>query len=911
MPGGRIRGYLTYWGKSAAPNGITYHLLPYHCFDVAAVAWAWLEADRLLRRRLARLTGWPEAGVAPLLAFLAGIHDLGKFSPGFQALVAELCRHLHGTGFTNHLRRPHPQLSALAGEQIVARLWREQGWFGSQGLIVEDEYEWGEFLGAWQPAWAFHHGWPLGGDNLPLKSAFPPPHDQAVAEFCADLAGQLGGHEPWLRGWEPYAHAGGVRRASWLIAGLIVAADWLASNEAHFTWEPSPLPLAEYWPRALKQARDALKGSGLLPARPAAFQGVGALFPHIERPRPLQAWAGTTPLAPGPQLFILEDQTGSGKTEAALVLGLRFMEAGQAQGIYFGLPTMATANAMYQRLEDEGVLTRLFQPLPRPSLALVHSRARFHAWYDNAMGQAPSPGQKEAYGEESSAAQCAAWLADSNKRAVLASLGVGTLDQALTAALPVRHQALRLLGLGRGLLIADEVHAYDPYTTQVLCGLLTFQAALGGSAVLLSATLPLATRRKLSEAFALGLGLESWDAPRAMDYPLVTRLDGRGLAEEPIARRPEAARTVPVRLVSDPGQVVQRLAAAVEAGARVAWIRNTVDDAREAWEDLSARLGPERVTLFHARYALCDRLAREQEVLKIFGEKPIPGLGGRLLVATQVAEQSLNLNFDLLATDLAPIDLILQRLGRLWRYPLPPEQRPLSRPELLVLSPEPVEDAPAHWYAALFPRARWVYQHHGQLWLTARELARRGEIAVPEQARALMEAVYGEASEEIPEALIPKEDAQKGKDMAAMSQAWMNCLSPNQAYGAAQGFWEEDTPTRLGRAQCHLRLARWESGLLTPWAEGKAQTDDPARLWELSSVAVSKGRVAAEAPIADPALRRAVEEAKAAWPGSTSERVLLIPLTPGPEGEWDGIALGKKGKEAKLSYHPQRGVAIN
>jgi CRISPR-associated endonuclease/helicase Cas3 len=393
-----------------------------------------------------------------------------------------------------------------------------------------------------------------------------------------------------------------------------------------------------------------------------------------------------------------------------------------------------------------------------------------------------------------------------------------------------------------------------------------------------------------------------------MDYPLATRLDARGLGEERIVRRLEAARAVPVRLISDPEQVALRLAAAVEAGARVAWIRNTVDDAREAWQDLSGRLGPERVTLFHARFALCDRLAREEEVLRLFGKEREELGGGRLLIATQVIEQSLDLDMDLLATDLAPMDLILQRLGRLWRHER--EGRPLPGPELLVLSPPPTDDAPANWYAALFPQAQWVYQHHGQLWLTARELARRGEIAVPGQARALMEAVYGEAAEEPPQALQPREDKQSGQDQADMSLAWMNCLSPTLAYGEALSFWEEDTPTRLGRRQSILRLARWEKGRLAPWAEGRVQTDDPARVWELSSVAVSRNRAAAEAPIADPALKRAVEETKAAWPDRVAERVLLVPLTPGPEGEWDGLVRDKDEHIAELRYHSERGLSL-
>lgn len=174
-----------------------------------------------------------------------------------------------------------------------------------------------------------------------------------------------------------------------------------------------------------------------------------------------------------------------------------------------------------------------------------------------------------------------------------------------------------------------------------------------------------------------------------------------------------------------------------------------------------------------------------------------------------------------------------------------------------------------------------------------------------------MEAVYDDpAAEELPSALQQKEDRREGMDMADMSQAWMNCLSPGEAYGQAMAAWEEDTPTRLGRRQSQLRLTRWRDGRLTPWAEGRVQTQEPAHLWELSTVAVGKGRVAGEAPISDSALKRAVDDTRAAWPDRLRERVLLIPLTPGPEGQWQGRALDKDGKEVELKYHPDRGLEL-
>ena len=364
----------------------------------------------------------------------------------------------------------------------------------------------------------------------------------------------------------------------------------------------------------------------------------------------MQAWAQTVPLAPGPLLAIIEDTTGSGKTEAALILAHRLMAEGRAHGLFFALPTMATADAMLP--VSAPATGACVLPGSRPSLGLAHGQARLHEGFRELdprdAGTSDEIGEEEA---EPAGPSCAAWIADDRRKAFLAEIGAGTVDQALLAALPIRHAALRLLGLSRRVLIVDEVHAYHPYMRAELCGLLRFQAALGGSAILLSATLPQAMKRDLAEAFQCG-GRASLVA---LAYPLATLVGAGRMTEHAVAVRAEAVRRLPVRRLETVEQAAEAVRAASATGAAVAWIRNTVDDAILAHAMLRD-CGPATL-LFHARFALCDRAPLEQEVLRRFGRNSAGRSG--IVVATQVIEQSLDLDFDLIVTDLAPIDLLI------------------------------------------------------------------------------------------------------------------------------------------------------------------------------------------------------------------------------------------------------------
>ncbi|MBI3065257.1 MAG: CRISPR-associated helicase Cas3' [Deltaproteobacteria bacterium] len=450
-------------------------------------------------------------------------------------------------------------------------------------------------------------------------------------------------------------------------------------------------------------------------------------------------------------------------------------------------------------------------------------------------------------------------VADNRKKAFLAAVGVGTLDQALLAVLPSRHQSLRLLGLGRSVLIVDEVHAYDPYMHTLLRNLLQFHAAQGGSAILLSATLPRKTRQELVNSFRQGTGDVSFPL-QVNDYPLFTHVNPAGGLEQPISARRGSSRTVRVKIVHESATVETLVKEAAAAGRCACWVRNTVADAVSAYERLSRDLGEDNVMLFHARFALGDRLELERDVLRLFGkDSSHEDRAGKILIATQVVEQSLDLDFDFMVTDLAPIELIIQRAGRLHRHPR--GARGLAT--LCILCP-PLNAAPkSTWYSDVFPQASYVYPSHGQLWLAANMLIERGKFIVPDDARCLVETVYGEEEGDVvPQELRKRDLDADGKSRADISLAQLNGLNLDAGYTTTLNQWLEDTvtPTRVGAPTTTVRLARWDGTTLMPWFS----TDRFA--WDLSQVSVNRARIA-EPSHHDKVLEAEVERATESMPG--------------------------------------------
>ena len=789
-----------------------------HMLDVAACAERLIEGHAAFRRL--------SDAQRRALVILVALHDVGKLSESFRALI---CRGERG-------KSPHWQLSHFLLRGALAEVLRGLG---------ADEWVRTELYAAV----AGHHGKPptntRKGREQRERDREVGSGREAALEWSARLI------ELFPDASLEVMTVDEAKALSWALSGLTVAADWVGSNTAWFPFEPDLRHIEGALSQSRCRAGCAVGAAGLDPPRPARADG-GALT-GLDQLRPMQEAASSVVLDDGPQLAVLEDSTGTGKTEAALILAHRMIAAGKARGLFFALPTMATSDAMFGRMQE--VAPRLFEA--PPSVVLTHSRAKLHEAVRDLRG---------AKHDETPEANGVAWLTDNRRRSLLATVGVGTVDQALLGVLPTRFSTLRLFGLADKVLIIDEAHSYDPYMREELEALLTMQARLGGSAILMTATLPLAMRRAYVEAFQEGLAVLA-EAPSAVHYPGL-HLVGPGVRSRVVEPSAESVRTVAVARLSCAVDAVDVLTEAAAAGAACVWVRNAVDDAIEAAETLKQR-GID-TDLLHARFAMVDRLRHERALMGRFG-KGGKERKGRVLVATQVVEASLDLDFDAMVSDLAPAGSLIQRAGRLWRHMENP--RPVPGPTLHVLSPDPDKVEGNDWLHQVLDRGAWVYRLDEQ-WLTARAVFGAGEIASPDGLRALIEAVHGEDAPQVPELLLEAQLKADGEASARRGLAGTNVVNGAAGYlTGTRGAIGNDAlfPTRLGEQQITMALARCNGDRLVPWADG----EDPDIAWALSEVSASRKRFARLLPDQETPEIWAVKES---WPDWRREACPVCPV---------------------------------
>jgi CRISPR-associated endonuclease/helicase Cas3 len=874
-----------WWGKARPIEGARFIFHPNWChgLDVAAVAGELMVRLPALASRIGRPLGLDGPACRSLVLTLAALHDIGKFTLAFQLKEPGLWPAQSG--------RPPRNAPWQMRHDAAGLLLLHHAAIG--GLLSEHlGPRWPDLSLGMLPAVAGHHGKPVPSETVSIDRLAPPGLLACTVDFARQVLDLIrptplgdGATAPSGLRWE---RAGQL--SSWPLSGLMVLADWIGSNQDWFPYADPSADFAGYFEEASDRARMAVDMAGIARAAGGAYRGVSVLVDG-RPPSPMQRFLDGAAIPSGPGLTIIEDVTGSGKTEAAVALAWRLIAAGHAEGVMMALPTMATANAMFDRIARHA--RTFFAEESTPSLSLAHGRSRLHdAFRAIALGGGLTAAETDAERAEDSALVCPVWIASETRRAFLADLGIATVDQALLAVLAAKYQSLRLGGLVGKVLIVDEVHAYDSYMLAELDRLLTFHAALGGSAILLSATLPLSRRQRLAKAFAEGLGRPA-PALSATGFPLATAIDGAGESETALPVREELARRVRVRLVHDVEEAHDLVAEADRRGAAVAYLRNTVDDVLDTADALAAR-GID-ATVFHARFTAGDRQAIEADILTRFG--PASGEERRgVVVASQVIEQSLDLDFDLFVTDLAPIDLIIQRAGRLWRHRR--TARPVDVPELVVVSPRPATDAGKDWLKSLFPRAGGIYPNHARLWLTAKLLAEKGVIATPDDSRALIEAVYGgNAIAAAPPALERMGLEAEGQDLADAAVAYLNLLRLKDGYSRSTGAWVSDvrTPTRLGDERTTIRLGRWVGKELRPFADDR----DPVRAWALSEISVRRNWLGTPPdPPAD--VTAAIAREKARWPAFERD-LRLLPMNDAESHQWWSV-------DGSFTYHRKRGL---
>lgn len=480
-----------------------------------------------------------------------------------------------------------------------------------------------------------------------------------------------------------------------LLAGLTTVADWIGSGQLF----DNP---AEDWQPKIQQAIEA---AGFVTPKVKP----NLTFEQVFGFSPREAQSQLFEHANQPGVYVLEAPMGLGKTEAALYAAYRLLEQNKATGIYFALPTQLTSEKIHERvseflsaiLEDDSLHTN---PI------LLHGQA----WLKQSMGEDASPG--------------GAWFSQ-GKKGILAPFAVGTIDQALMAVLHVKHGFVRTFGLAGKVVILDEVHTYDAYTGTVMDELVDALRQLHCTVIILSATLTQARRQALLKT------------PVVEDaYPLISGLANNTFSE--IAIQPTEQKTVEIKIEPDTKTALEEALTRAEQGQQVLWIENTVAEAQERFLTLSARAAGLDIDtgLLHSRFTPFHRQQNEQEWVTLFGKAGWSErrAKGRILVGTQVLEQSLDIDADFLITRLAPTDMILQRLGRLWRH-ANPNRHPNAKQQAWLLAPNlesAIQNPDSAFGVSAKVYAPYVLCRTLEVWQTLTQ------VKLPHDIRGLIEATY-------------------------------------------------------------------------------------------------------------------------------------------------------------------------
>lgn len=683
--------------------------------------------------------------------FLAGVHDIGKATSYFQSVITKEC---------------------IEQRDILARC----------GFEINDKYL---AQGKTPHAWAGQ--WILQSEEM----AFDVPKTIAVAvgahhgkpyEYisvlngCKDLLkvypenfygretarGQIG-KDIWTQCWEEIIQeamlAAGfhetaeipelTHEAQIILSGLIIVADWLASNTDFFPL----IPFYDFESAGFDAYGDRVEigwEKARFPKRwiSCAYRMDSNLF--RERfgfyPNNVQAQVlESVNRFKEPGIFILEAPMGSGKTEAALAAAEVIANRSECSGIFFGLPTQATSNGLFGRLYDWASQVSVET---ENAIRLAHGASDYNEEYmGHFFGGSSRVDEDEDNDEERETLTVHPWF-QGNKRALLADFVVGTVDQFLMASLKRKHFMLRHIGLAGKVVVIDECHAYDTYMNQYLEESIQWMAAYGISVILLSATLPCDRRKKLVEKYAKAyskyhLGKkkrdksddrQGWDIEEA--YPLLTWTDGEKVRQE-ILSFPRHKTKVEVAWLSSLKEMISVLEDHLSEGGCACIIVNTVKMAQEIYRELTEQMDGYEVILYHAQFTITDRNRKEKYLMERMGKNSeLKDRNRVILIGTQVLEQSLDYDADIMFTQLCPMDLLLQRMGRLHRHKdrVDRPQR-VSSPKCFVLGEEE---------AAYDEGTEKIY---GEYLLEKTKSILLHEVVLPDDISSLVQNVYREPKE--------------------------------------------------------------------------------------------------------------------------------------------------------------------
>lgn len=659
------------WAKKSKDGSLSWLPLVAHMEDSLAVAkklWnRWL-SDGLKHVICADVAD--DECAERLFLFLSAVHDLGKATPVFQAkktvnfeLDRRMTERIHSFGlplapansFTRATKTPH----ALATQVLL-----EHAGCNKSITVI---------LGS-------HHGKPP--DNTTLNSC-------GMNTYAENFHLGKEGKEAWLKvqqelldfalrlsGFSSIRDIPQIGMAAQvLLSGMVIMADWIASSDAHFPY----ISIDDLkWPDTKARVGFAWKLLELPYPWQAGYNWMNSdlyrsRFSFV--PNPVQILAAQTAAAiQTPGIFVLEAPMGVGKTEAALVAAEIFANKAKRKGVFFALPTQATSDGIFPRIKKWiGELNS--EELQ--SLRLIHGKAQFNDIFQN-LGKGTGVGE-----DEDSGVIVHEWF-EGRKRAMLDDFVVGTIDQLLLAALKQKHVMLRHLGLANKIVIIDECHAYDAYMSQYLNMALSWLGAYNVPVIVLSATLPAKKRKEVIHAYLniksppknridpLARNSRMQEQPPewigSYEYPLITFTDGIHVSQTAVPEG-NSLRNVKLEFMAN-DVVLEKLECLLSEGGCAGVVVNTIMRAQEMSRMLSERFGEENVRLLHSRFLAPDRAKKEKKLLEELGKPSVNTQRPHkcIVVGTQVLEQSLDIDFDVLITDICPMDLLLQRIGRLHRH---------------------------------------------------------------------------------------------------------------------------------------------------------------------------------------------------------------------------------------------------
>lgn len=718
--------------------------------------------------------GYPlSAQITEVSEALAAFHDIGKATPAFQ-------------------------------EKIYNALGRALPWKGLQedvgGHPRNSEIVLGRYGREFARMAGCHHGganWSTAGretkEELGGKA-----WEELRKELLARLKNELGLSVDGLKGIHEYLTT---------TVGAVILADWLSSG--------MDLPHGGALPTE-RDFQKTLENAGFVPVHWKEGLSFEELFGFS--PNPLQR--ACDGIAAPEKVYVIESGMGSGKTEAALFLAHQLLSKRQANGVYFAMPTKLTSEKIYERLNC--FLQRGTDAVDeeRAKALLIHG----DAWLNWIL---EDPGEDgKASGSRSS------WF-QTRKRALLAPFAAGTVDQALLSVVNVKHRDLRAFALSGKVVIFDEVHSYDAYTGSLIVSLVRKLREWGATTIILSATLTNAARQRL-----LGC-LEAADAaPRS--YPLISISDGKGGEVE--YREFAATESAEVKLsqTSEPADAYGAAYEHASRGEQVLWIVNTVDQAQEIYRQLTTFIPADvELGLIHSRFPSCIRRKQEEHWVDILGKDGAAERRqkGRILVATQVLEQSVDVDADFLITQAAPSDMLFQRIGRLWRHRVLDAIRPAEASrEVLVVFPENAE-SPNTWQKRelSLPYDFYCMWRSALLWMD------RSAVRLPDDIRLILEETYCEREEDEGAAQTMRQDRRE-KQSKMMQKA---AVSQGVAFGTLDD--DENAVTRCGDMETVqvLLLKKGNAGLPLKKAVAPYFADAPILLPSPEASHLEKARIAA------------------------------------------------------------------